>query len=340
MEKPTEERPWLNIRQGYIEALAEIDGYRKGRLSSYITPWPKVNDAALEGLEWNSMVVIGGRPGSGKTLIKNQIIKEGFKLNAGQNIRVLEFQFEMMQKVTAKREFTSVLGKSYKELHLKGTDGVTDAQFERLKAHAKGQVGYPINVVEKKQTVNQINKSIRLYMEDHSTMEDTQVKDPSTGEISTVKKKMYKKTIITLDHSILVQREKNQQFLDMLYELGEMFTAIKREFPVIIIVLSQLGRQVENPDRAQEGSYANYILESDLFGGDALYQHADMVIGVNRPAKRFIKFFGPEKYIIDDDTVLVFHFLKVRNGDPRMSFFRAKFKTMEIAEMQTPGRKT
>jgi len=30
----------------------------------------------------------------------------------------------------------------------------------------------------------------------------------------------------------------------------------------------------------------------------------------------------------------------VRNGDPRMSFFRAQFKTMEVVEMQTPGRKT
>jgi replicative DNA helicase len=340
MEKPTEERPWLGIRQGYIEALAEIDGYRKGILSSFKTPWPKVNDAGLEGLEWNSMIVVGGRPGAGKTLIKNQIIKEGFRLNPGQNIRVLEFQFEMMQKVTAKREFTSVLGKSYKELHGRADKGVTDAEFERLKTYARDQVKFPINVIEKKQTVAQIERAIRLYMDDHSVMEDVATKDPSTGEVKQIRKKVYKKTIITLDHSILVQREKNESFLDMLYSLGEMFTAIKREYPVIIIVLSQLGRQVENPDRAEEGSYANYILESDLFGGDALYQHADMVIGVNRPAKRFIKFFGPEKFIIDDDTVLVFHFLKVRNGDPRMSFFRAQFKTMEVVEMQTPGRKT
>jgi hypothetical protein len=119
-----------------------------------------------------------------------------------------------------------------------------------------------------------------------------------------------------------------------------MFTAVKRDYPVIIIVLSQLGRQVENPDRAEEGTYGNHILESDLFGGDALYQHADMVVGVNRPGKRFIKYFGPEKYIIDSNDVLVFHFLKVRNGEPCMSFFKAQFKTMEIAEMLTPGRKT
>jgi hypothetical protein len=31
------------------------------------------------------------------------------------------------------------------------------------------------------------------------------------------------------------------------------------------------------------------------------------------------------------------HFLKCRNGDTRMSFFRAAFRTMEIKEMETPA---
>ena len=30
------------------------------------------------------------------------------------------------------------------------------------------------------------------------------------------------------------------------------------------------------------------------------------------------------------------HFLKARNGDARMSFFRAKFEQMQIEEMPTP----
>jgi replicative DNA helicase len=333
--KLANKKPWSSLRQGYIDALAEIDGYRKGILSSCKTPWPKVNDAGLDGLEWNSMVVIGGRPGAGKTLIKKQIIRNVFTLNPGQNIRCLEFQFEMMSKVDAKREFTSVVNKSYKELHAKGADGVSDIEFEKLKVHAREQIKFPVDIIEQSKTVNQIVEIVKDYMETHSVMENY-----LDNETDTVKqKKVYKKTVITLDHSILVKREQKESFLDMLYSLGEALTGLKREYPILFIILSQLGRQVENPDRAEEGQYANYILESDLFGGDALFQHADMVIGVNRPAKRFIKFFGPEKYIIDDDTVLVFHFLKVRNGDPRMSFFRAKFKTMEVEEMPTPGRK-
>lgn len=54
----------------------------------------------------------------------------------------------------------------------------------------------------------------------------------------------------------------------------------------MFIVLSQLNRNVDNPERNEDGKYSNYILESDIFGGDALLQHADTVIGINRPAKQ------------------------------------------------------
>jgi hypothetical protein len=101
-----------------------------------------------------------------------------------------------------------------------------------------------------------------------------------------------------------------------------------------------LNRSVESPERNEDGKYGNYILESDLFGADALLQHADLVIGINRPYMKFIKFYGPERYIIADDSVLVFHFIKCRNGDTRMSFFKAMYKTMEIQEMETPPRQT
>jgi len=62
----------------------------------------------------------------------------------------------------------------------------------------------------------------------------------------------------------------------------------------------------------------------------------DTLIGLNRPAKQKIRFYGPDRYIIKDDKTLVLHFLKARNGDARMSFFKAAFERMEILEMDTP----
>ena len=70
---------------------------------------------------------------------------------------------------------------------------------------------------------------------------------------------------------------------------------------------------------------------------DALLQHADLVVGINRPAKQKIRFYGRDRYIIDDDRIMVLHFLKCRNGDVRMSFFRGEFERMQIVEIPTPA---
>jgi replicative DNA helicase len=122
----------------------------------------------------------------------------------------------------------------------------------------------------------------------------------------------------------------------MLYGLGEALTEMKKRFPVAFLVLSQLNRNVETIERAKDGTYGNYILDSDLYGSDALLQHADVVLGINRPFNRRIKFYGPEKYIINDPDLLVFHILKSRNGYMGMNFFKLDRDVMRIMEVDAP----
>jgi replicative DNA helicase len=311
-------KPWKSQKNGFLESLNYLKGRREGAIKSLKTPWYKFNDATTDGLEWHSMTVIGGRPGAGKTLIKDQIIREAFKLNPGENFRVLEFQFEMLARTSAIREYASVLGRSYK--YLCSADGLLSQEdLATCYNHAKERVKYPIDIVETPITVNEIKEVVHNYMQEHIV----------NGN--------YTKTIITLDHSLLVKKasyEKDKY--DTLYNLGEAITDLKRKYPIIFIILTQLNRNIDNPERNEDGKYGNYILESDIFGADALLQHADTVVGLNRPGKQKIRFYGPDRYMIEDDRVLVLHFLKCRNGDARMSFFRAQFEIMTIVEMETP----
>ena len=183
--------------------------------------------------------------------------------------------------------------------------------------NAKERVKNPVDIISIPMTVNQMREQIDVYMDLHKGA----------------------KTMITLDHTMLVKRAPYQNnTLDMLFELGEFFTQCKRDYPCLFIALSQLNRNIDHPERAIDGKYGNYILESDIFGSDAMLQHADMLIGINRPAKQKIRFYGPDRYIIENDRTLVLHFLKARNGDARMSFFKAKFEQMKIEEMETPGQ--
>jgi replicative DNA helicase len=307
---------WNGQYSAFNEALKYMMKRQSGEEKSIYTPWPKFNDATTDGLEWNTLTVIGGRPGSGKTLIKDQIIRESFDLNPNDDFRVLEFQFEMVGRTSAIREFSSLTGKTYKELCSAGSVVSSDT-INHCHQYAKERVKHPVDIISTPMTVNQMRDQLDMYMNVHKGI----------------------KTMVTLDHTILVKRAPYQNNrLDMLFELGEFFTQAKRDYPCLFIALSQLNRNIDNPDRAIDGKYGNYVLESDIFGSDAMLQHADTLVGINRPAKQKIRFYGPDRYIIKDDRTLVLHFLKARNGDARMSFFRGEFEKMQIAEMETPAQ--
>ena len=123
---------WDGQYQAFNDALKYMLARRDGDEKSIQTPWPKFNDAVTDGLEWNTLTVIGGRPGSGKTLIKDQIIRESFILNPAEDYRVLEFSFEMVGRTTALREFSSITGKTYKELCNKVEDLSQKAQINKF----------------------------------------------------------------------------------------------------------------------------------------------------------------------------------------------------------------
>ena len=286
---------WKSQKDAYQESLKYIKGRQAGTITSLLTPWVKVNDATTNGLEWHSMTVIGGRPGSGKTLVKDQIIRESYKLNPAENFRTLEFSLEMLGKNSAIRGYSAHLNRSYK--YLCSADGkLTDEDFEKCVNYAKEMVKYPIDIVEDAPTVRQLKAIVHDYMKQHSSLKI--VKDVNGIEKTVTQ---YKNVIITLDHSLLVKKEKGQKLNDMLFELGEVITELKRLYPIAWIILSQLNRSIDHPDRNEDGKYGNYILESDILGGDALVQHADLIIGINRPGMKFIKFYGPDRFIIEDD---------------------------------------
>jgi replicative DNA helicase len=323
MSNSETKKPWNSQREGFQDSLKYLQGRMQGQIRSLKTPWLKFNDAMTDGIEWNTLNVLGGRPASGKTLIVEQIVRESFPLNPGENFRVLQFQFEMLARTSAIREYSSVVGKSYK--YLCSADGkLSEDDLKKCYDYAKEKVKYPIDVVEKPCTIEEFKEIIRDYMLFHAQHD-------SNGDM------IFPKVLITIDHSLLFKKapyEKDKQ--DMLNNLGEALTLMKRTFPIAFILLSQLNRNIDNPERSEDGKYGNYVLESDIFGSDAILQHADNVIGINRPAKQKIRFYGPDRFMIEDDRVLVLHFLKCRNGDTRLSFFKAEFEKMRIVEMNTP----
>lgn len=345
-EIPTlkKEKKWKDRKESYQDALNYLQGRMKGIITSFKTPWPKFDDAGVEGLEWRSTIIIGGRPGAGKTLLKDQIIRESFKRNVVADFRVLEFQFEMLGQVSAIREFSNILGVSYTEACTR----MTQAQLDICLRHAKEVSKYPIDTVYEPCSVNEFINIVSDYMETFSYMEKVQIvkKDEKGQKVldkegkvvyETIERKAYKKTVVTLDHSLLLKKGAAESRHDALYAFGEALTQLKRKYPILFLILSQLNRNIDTPERSTSGKHGNYVLESDFFGADALLQHADILVGMNKPSKLSIEEYGPNRYFIPPgSSIMALHFLKVRNGEPRLSFFDFVPDKMEVREIPTP----
>lgn len=304
----------MHIRDAYNAALDYMQRRKEGSLSSLKTPWEKLNRATLDGLEWNSIIVVGGRPGSGKTLITNMLTREAHRLNPDQEFIVLDFQFEMLARNTALREFAATTGKSIKQL-ASTYDPLDDEEFKTVIKYVEKNKDKPIYIVEDASTVGEIRSIIIKTMNEEK-----------------------KPMIVTIDHSVLVQKgATDKDIFETLHNLAKMMTELKRR-KIIFIVLTQLNREVESIERQKPGTYGNYLFDSDIYGGDALLQHADIVLGINRPSKYNLPIYGPERYLVDRQLLAV-HVLKNRNGDaPMLMFFNEEFKHMRITEREEPPK--
>ena len=316
--KPVSERDALR------KALLKMKARRSGELKSLKSSWPKFNDAFCDGLEWRTITVVGARPGTGKTLFMEQLISDIIEENKDHKFRVLKFQFEMLDETNGIRKLSLNTASDYNTLMSKGEPVDKDLYLRCVQYYEQTAETDVIDVVYDPCTVDEMCATIHYYMEKH--------KDENGN---------YTNALVTIDHSALLKVGKGQRDkFEVLYALGEALTYMKKHYPVAFLVLSQLNRNIDNPDRSKDGDYGNYVLDSDLFGADALLQHADVVLGINKPSIRKIRFYGPERFIVNDEDLLAFHFLKSRNGTTRLSFFKLDRENMRIIEIETPPQAT
>jgi replicative DNA helicase len=302
------------------EGLKYIDDRRKGRVKSFKTPWLGLNVSGVGGLEWGSMLTIGARPGSGKTLVVNQIIREARKNNPTQDFSILDFQFEMGAKQSASRAFAAETALDY-NIVLSTEKQLDDYSYKMMEqfvldTEALENVGIQREVINLALPHSDIKKAIEFYY------------DYMGG----------KPMIVTIDHSWLIKKGAGEQEkINTLYNAVEMLMQLKNQLPIIVIMITQLNRSMEEPLRRMPNMLANYPTSSDIFGGDALMQGSDMVIALSRPSTLNIRLYGDRGYLVKDDDIFV-HLLKVRNGanDKNILFMKAEFNKQRMIEVSEP----
>ena len=199
-----------HIKESTEEIVDYIDSRRKGETKSLKTRWDKLNNFCMGGIDWHTIVTIGGMSGCGKSSIANELETSLFDSNSDENFAVLSFNFEMVAMKQVGRKISSKLQITVGDLY-SSKEKLNDETFTLVKdAAEKISDNYNIHYVDVPGTVEQIYKTILHF---HKTMSKD---NPDIG------------IVIMLDHTLLTKGRQRDSEREILAQLYKMFMIVKK----------------------------------------------------------------------------------------------------------------
>lgn len=271
------------------EAVEYIRKRKNHEIQSLRTRWNKFNKSCMGGIEPNTIYTIVGISGSGKSSFVNTLETDLIDLNSNQDVIVLNFSFEMLSSRQVGRKISSKLRQTTAELYSANNE-LTDDLLDRVEQTSQQIKSYPIYYVDTPGTVEDIASTINYFYE-------TKAKD--------------KKFVIILDHTLLVEGQNRESVLQVISELQKLFIKVKKLPNTTIIQLSQMNRNIENPERINNPSM-HYPMRSDISSADTIFHASDYVICIHRPELLNIQQYGPNRLLVKNKVYL--HILKNRDA--------------------------
>ena len=271
------------------EAVEYIRKRKNHEIQSLRTRWNKFNKSFMGGIEPNTIYTIVGISGSGKSSFVNTLETDLIDLNSNQDVIVLNFSFEMLSSRQVGRKISSKLRQTTAELYSANNE-LTDDLLDRVEQTSQQIKSYPIYYVDTPGTVEDIASTINYFYE-------TKAKD--------------KKFVIILDHTLLVEGQNRESALQVISELQKLFIKVKKLPNTTIIQLSQMNRNIENPERINNPSM-HYPMRSDISSADTIFHASDYVICIHRPELLNIQQYGPNRLLVKNKVYL--HILKNRDA--------------------------
>ena len=119
--------------------------------------------------------------------------------------------------------------------------------------------------------------------------------------------------------------------------------AIKKEIKCMIIVLSQLNRNLESSERLSN-PLLHYPMKKDIFGSDAVFHGSDYVLITHKPFMLNLQTYGPNNLPIMNpmnaqQAMIYWHLIKNRDGESGLVLSMTdSLKYNKVDEYYEPGK--
>ena len=300
--------PFKHISQATDEIIDYIVERKDHEIASLKTRWTKFNNLCMGGIEPNAIYTISGISGSGKSSFVNTLESDIIDLNRDRELVVLSFNFEMMGSRQVGRKLSYKLKQTTSTLY-SAVESINDDILSKLKNEAEVIKKYPIYYIDTPSTVENIAETIDYFY-------------------NVIAKGKW--LVIILDHTLLVTGNGKDE-RSTIIDLQKLFMQVKKRPNISIIQISQMNRNIENPERITNPS-SHYPMRSDLSTSDFIFQSSDYVIVLHRPEILGITEYGPHRQLVANMVYL--HFLKNREGDLKILRFINDLKYNNLIEPQ------
>ena len=224
-----------------------------------------------------------------KSSFANEIAADIIDLNPSENIIILNFSLEMVGFRQVGRTLSNKLKKTTSELY-SSEKNLDDKTFDKVVTVANQLKKYPIYFVDNPGTSKQVEETIMAFYNKY-------VKGTN------------KHFIIMYDHALLTKREGT--VIETISNLLQVFIQVKKLPLTSVIVLTQMNRNIEQPERINNPDY---------------------VLALHRPELLGIQEYGPNK--LPTSHKVFMHILKNRDaGEPCIIEFENDLRYNNLIEI-------